>query len=587
MSTTRNRKEYLIATVLDQGLLDRCHDNLTNQIEMVAEISVPSVSSFPNNIIYVSDRNKYVGEHFYEARTNFPVINRSIGEFLSPSVEFSSLKLEINNADGKFNEILPGGVNYRGMLNQTVRVRLGLRDQESTYTTIFSGAVTDIGGFGRDVSSFFIIARDKFDIMKAKFPNKTFNSTTYPDVSDTIEGQNLPIIYGDWTVELNPATGASIPAFPVNGFHADVIAGTRNVELVISENLNTFFDSTSVTLIRGDNAIAFDVSDIVFVAAGKNSFQIIQNGTTVIPDAGPGVPYKFEDGDVFLCRVKGKDVSTGGPTHDDNVVAIARDVLLTYGGVLSGDFDSISWDFYRDKFDGAAPQDSIRDIKGRLWLQEQQEALTVSLSLLEQVRAEAFINRNQKIQISSLHFTSFATATSKLTVRNWDIERESFKPRIDLRNNINRAKGYFNYLPDLDDNFYRTNFFKNQAAIDQVDKTLEKGLVFPNLYIRSDVNNQVKEVLRITSGFFEEVEVTQTWRSLLLEISDFVTMDVTIGSAVFNAIPCLIRSIGYSSKGLKLPIKYWSFMSMPYSGWAGVGGGIVAGSTATIEEETT
>jgi len=104
------------------------------------------------------------------------------------------------------------------------------------------------------------------------------------------------------------------------------------------------------------------------------------------------------------------------------VVAIARDVLLTYGGVLSGDFDSISWDFYRDKFDGAAPQDSIRDIKGRLWLQEQQEALTVSLSLLEQVRAEAFINRNQKIQISSLHFTSFATATSKLTVRNWDIE---------------------------------------------------------------------------------------------------------------------------------------------------------------------
>jgi len=584
MSSTRDRKEYLLATALDQGLLDRCHDNLTNQLEMVAEISVPSVSSFPNDIIYVSDRNKYVGEHFYEARTNFPVIKRSIGEFLSPSVEFSSLKLEINNADGKFNEILPGGANYRGMLNQTVRVRLGLRDQESTYTTIFSGAVTDIGGFGRDVSSFFIVARDKFDIMKAKFPNKTFNSTTYPDVSDTIEGQNIPIIYGDWTLELNPQSLASIPAFPVNGFHADVIAGTRNIELVISENFNTFFDSTNVYVQRGDIYIHMATADIVSVAAGKNTFEIIQNGVTTIPVSGD--PYVFEDGDIFLCRVKGKDVSTAGPTYDDNVVEIARDVLDTYGGLSAGDFH-FSWNALRDKFDGAAPQDSVRDIKGRLWLQEQQEALTIALSLFEQIRAEAFINRDQKLQVSTLHFTDFATATSKLTVRNWDIERESFKPRIDLRNNINRAKGFFNFLPDLDDNFYRTNFFKNQAAIDQVGKTLEKGLVFPNLYIRSDVNNQVKEVLRITSGFFEEVEVTQTWRSLLLEISDFVTMDVTIGSTVFNAIPCLIRQIGYSSKGLKLPIKYWSFMSMPYSGWAGVGGGIVAGSTATIEEETT
>ena len=587
MSSTRDRKEYLLATALDQGLLDRCHDNLTNQLEMVAEISVPSVSSFPNDIIYVSDRNKYVGEHFYEARTNFPVIKRSIGEFLSPSVEFSSLKLEIGNADGKFNEILPGGANYRGMLNQTIEVKLGLRDEENTYTTIFSGAVTDIGGFGRDVSSFFIIARDKFDVMKSKFPNKTFNAVTYPDVSDAVQGQNLPVIYGDWTVELNPDIGASIPAFPVNSLHPDVILHTRNIEMVISETINTFFDSSNVYINRGsgeDGIFKIDQADIVNISANNNTFEIVQNGATILPNSLD--PYEFEDGDRYLCRVKGKDISTAGPTYDDNVVEIARDVLLLYGGVVSGDFDA-SWNFYRDKFDGGAPQDSIRDIKGRLWLQDQQEALTVALSLLEQVRAEAFINRNQKIQISALHFTEFATATSKLTVRNWDIERESFKPRIDLRNNINRAKGFFNFLPDLDDNFYRTNFFKNQAAIDQVGKTLEKGLVFPNLYIRSDVNNQVKEVLRITSGFFEEVEVTQTWRSLLLEISDFVTMDVTIGSTVFNAIPCLIRQIGYSSKGLKLPIKYWSFMSMPYSGWAGVGGGIVAGSTATIEEETT
>jgi hypothetical protein len=572
-----NRKLFETATVLDQTFLDFSHDNLSNQLEMVAEISVPAASSFPTDKIYVSDRNKYVGEHFYEARTTFPVIKRTIGTYLAPDVAFGSLRLKINNADGKFNEILPGGVNYNLMLNQTVEVRLGLRDVESTYTTIFSGAITDIGGVNREVSSFTVTARDKFDIMKAKYPTTTFTTTSYPDIADDLIGQIIPYCYGDWTVELNPESGSSVLAFPVNTLNASVISGVANVEMVISQNVNVLFDNTKVVLLRSSKyypVASADISNIV----NNNSFEIAQGGTTLVE----GVAYTFEEGDEFFCQVKGKNVSA----YDDNPVAIARDILVSFGGLSDpADFDS-SWDTIRDKVDGAAPEDSVANIKARLWIQDQQAALTSALSLLEQVRVEAFINRSQKVELSTLHFTDFAVATSKLTVRNWDIERESFKPRLDLRNQINRAKGFFNRLPDLDDNFYKTNFFKNQNAIDQIGKVVEKGLVFPNLYIRSDVNNQVEESLRLTSGFFEEIEVTQTWRSLLLEISDFVTMDINIGSTVFEQIPCLVRDIGYSAKGLKIPIKYWSFMVLPYTGWAGVGGGIVAGSTATIEEET-
>jgi hypothetical protein len=545
---------------------------------MVAEISVPAASSFPNDTIYVSDRNKYVGEHFYEARTTFPIVKRTIGTYLAPDVSFGSLRLKINNADGKFNEILPGGANYNLMLNQTVDVKLGLRDVASTYTTIFSGAVTDIGGVNREVSSFTITARDKFDIMKAKYPNTTFNSTTYPNIAQDLIGQIIPYAYGDWTVELNPEAGSSVPCFAVNTLDANVIAGTSNVQLVITENVNRFFPSNGVVILRASKYYPVTAGDIANVAGDLNAFEIVQGGATIVD----GAAYTWEEGDEFFCQIKGKDIP-----HDDNAVYIARDILSTFGGLSDpADFDA-SWGTIGLKFDGAAPEDSVRDIKARLWIQDQQEALTSALSLLEQVRVEAFINRDQKVQLSTLHFTDFATATSQLTVREWDIERGSFKPRLDLRNQINRAKGFFNRLPDLDDNIYRTNFFKNQAAITQIGKTLEKGLVFPNLYIRSDVNNQVEESLRLTSGFFEEIEVTQTWRSLLLEISDFVTMDVQIGSAVFDGIPCLVRDIGYSAKGLKIPIKYWSFMTIPYSGWAGVGGGIVAGSTATIEEEIT
>ena len=159
-------------------------------------------------------------------------------------------------------------------------------------------------------------------------------------------------------------------------------------------------------------------------------------------------------------------------------------------------------------------------------------------------------------------------------------------PRIDERINVNRMKGFFNFLPDVADNNNETNFFKNQASINQHLKTTEKGLVFPNLYVRSDVDLQVPEVLKITSSFFEVIEATQTWRSMLLDIGDFVTLDITIGATQFDNVPAMVRSIAFSSDGLRVIIKYWSFQLIPYDGYSPTYSGIVGGSTATITEET-
>jgi hypothetical protein len=219
------------------------------------------------------------------------------------------------------------------------------------------------------------------------------------------------------------------------------------------------------------------------------------------------------------------------------------------------------------------------------WVQNEIEALTQALSILEQVRCEVFINKDNKIDISTLHFEDWNASPSYI-VKNWDVQRNSFKPNLDFRNNINRTKGFFNFLPTADDNVGRTNFFRNQAAIDQIDKVMEKGLVFPNLYIRSDVDYQVVESLRLTSALSEKINVTQTWRSMLLDISDFVGIDVQIGSTFFQNVPCLIRSIGYKSKGMALTFKYWSMQTIPFPGWAGQGGGIVGGYNASITEET-
>ena len=85
MSTTSDRRPYLTATTLDQAFLDEAHGNETNALEMICEIFAPS------DTIYASDLNKYVGNRFYEALMKFPVITRTLGEYLSPALKFPSM----------------------------------------------------------------------------------------------------------------------------------------------------------------------------------------------------------------------------------------------------------------------------------------------------------------------------------------------------------------------------------------------------------------------------------------------------------------------------------------------------------------
>ena len=57
----KDRRRYLTETVLDQEFLDWSQDNLENRLEMIVDIDSPS------GMIHASDRNKYVGDTFYEA----------------------------------------------------------------------------------------------------------------------------------------------------------------------------------------------------------------------------------------------------------------------------------------------------------------------------------------------------------------------------------------------------------------------------------------------------------------------------------------------------------------------------------------
>ena len=574
-----DRRPYETATVLDQALLDECSGNEVCDLRMLVLISVPT-GAFVTNTLYLSDRNMVVGENFYDARLVFPPIKRNVGEILTPQITFSTVSLVLSNVDGLFNPIMPSGQYYKSFVNQRVIIKLGLGEVQSTYdaNVIFDGFVTEVGGFQRGTKSFTLICRDKFDDLKAKFPNTFFTSAEYPNIGDNVSGKPKPYILGDWTTNLEIAKDASIPTFIVNGADANMngeIGSTNNVQLVISENTNRVFDTTHVVIQRSDIAYVINAADVVNVNGNKNYFEIVQNsGSTLIE----GVNFIFKQSDKFFVKIEGASID-GPNTYPDNPVEQARFILETFGGAAPGDFTA-NWDTLRDK---AAPaQSAIVNIPSRIWVGKPVPALDTALSILEQIRCEGYINRSQEIDIQTMHWEDFDPSPS-LVVRQDDIELNSFKMQIPDRNNINKAQGFFNFLPDIKEEYQATVLRQNAAAV-AAQKEIIKGLVFPNLYVQTDVINQLDEYLKLISGGREDITVNQSWRVLTLDLGDWVKMDAKIQSTQFDGVPCWIRSIGFNSVGMKISLTYFSFQLLPFQTWNPGYSGIVGGQSASITD---
>ena len=584
-----DRRKYLSATALDQALLDWCHDNLETRIEMICEIEAPDGS-----IIYVSDRNKYVGETFYQARIVFPSIKRTLGEWLDSKLEFSTITLDVSNVDGIYNKYLPGGTSYGSFINRRVTIKIGLDENAATYAPIFDGVITEVGGAKRSTKAITITARDKFGKLDVKFPLTVFTRTAYPDIEGGNVGKVIPIIYGDFTVSLDPDP-AIVPAFCVNGedplvnggqTHRGTTTGTPvpdssriNVKAVISDHYLNYFDTANVWLKRGDIWSQLPGGAVTNVTAGNRGFDVVQNGAPwVQKDDGTTEVFLFTSGDTFYVRVKGYDLGA----YSNNIVWQARDILKTYGGLSAGDFDG-KWETYRDKATPA--QSAISSIKSRAWIDKQNSVIEYALSMLEQVRLEAFVSRSLKMSLNAMHFEDWP-ASPTATIKNWDIVEGTFKPSLDDKTNFNRAQGFLDYRPNRSELGFSTPVMRNQASIDQVGgKLISKEVDFPNLYVEADVKNQLREILRMASALHETVDVTLTWRSMLRELGDFGKITVDIGGTVMTGVPVMFRQIGYEPQGISLTTKGWLMAIMPYPGYVPGYAGTVGGYAATIIEE--
>lgn len=585
MTTRFNRRVYETTTALDQAFLDEAHDNLENRLVFVARIF------HPNREIKVSDRNVYSGGDFFEARAIFPVVQKTIGDFLQNVLEFSEVTIEINNSDSTFNDLMPGGSNYVSWVGVRVSIEVGVTEDVNNFFTIFDGFVSKDAGFSRTVKSFTLKARDKFeDVNNQTFPTQTFNIGTYPDISDDLGGKLIPIVWGDWTTDVNPS--GSIPALVVNSVatgiedvNNDGTGGTVDIRVKICSNALDTLDTTKVYLKRGEQIYLMDSADIHSVSGDKTEFSIRNlNTATQAVTQVEGNPFVYKQSDKFFVRCIAF-LQTQLSALYRNPLQIALDIMKTYGGVLDAEIDS-SWSTVTAKT--SPPENAIQNYLARAYVDDEENVLEYANSLAGQAGCEIFVNKDGLFALRTLHLEDFEQNPSFI-LKNEDVEKGTFVPEIDERTNRNRLAGTYNFLPDIGEVASQSRYYRNQASIDQLGgRIISDRLNFPNLYSRTQVEYRVQEALRLTSAFAEFPVFNATWRSLLLDIGDFIAIDVKIGSCQFDQVPCMIREKGYDPNGLKIPLKVWSFMLIPFGGiggYPGQGNGIVGGDSANIIQE--
>lgn len=174
------------------------------ELQWIAEIKLTSDTTFKvsNKNIYVTDEDG--APRFYEARVErAPTVKITNGEWLNPNFEIGDLSISLNNRDGFFNKYLPQGEEYTQWIGTEVSIYIGFGEERSNYFEVFKGFVPDRKSIETDLETLTLSVYSLFDNDQKPIPTLIYDRVNTPDVNSEDLGKPLPIVYGDWTEEVN------------------------------------------------------------------------------------------------------------------------------------------------------------------------------------------------------------------------------------------------------------------------------------------------------------------------------------------------------------------------------------------------
>lgn len=260
---------------LNQDLLDNTYPFV--ELNFICDFTLKdTVFRVSNKNIYVEDR--YGVPRFYEARVGrAPSFSITQGEWLAPNFEIGDLTIKMNNRDGFFNDYLPQGPLFAQWIGAKVEIRVGFGEHFENYFNIFTGFVAAKKGVETTDQEIMVKCYDMFDDDELPIPAQQFDEATYPDIDDNYKGKPIPLVYGDWTVDINDF--GDIPGIVTNAFEEDA----SFYYIKIADNSLRSIDN--IYLHRGkripdtgQNPIEFDPLAITLD---------LDNGRVIIPAIGP------------------------------------------------------------------------------------------------------------------------------------------------------------------------------------------------------------------------------------------------------------------------------------------------------------
>ena len=570
MTDDRRVKAYTEATELTQNVLDETFLGGETEICTVATLTKGDV------VLRFSDRAKYVGNDYYEGRAKFPEIVRTIGELISPSIQFSEMEVKLNNVDGFYNSYLSGGANYISFIGARIEIKIGLRDLSATYFTLFDGTVPDEDGFAFDRESITLRARDKANELNKATGLPFINSADFPSAPQESLGKIIPFVLGDWVTGYNltrdiGSVSISSGSLQYNviqdgpdNFYGGIIGypvGEGYFVFCVGGGLETSYTPETIQdchIKRGASFLRVKFNNVPKNLAGFWGIQVLNYEIF----GGEQIPYIFQDGDTAAISVK-IPYAVG---KYSNPILLAKEVLKTLGDVVDGDLDTASWLYLSTK--SSPPQSDMTSIKARIWIgEEKDKVLEVVLGMLEQIRVEMYWDRNQKIALGDLHPEDFHEQGS-YRIEQIHLDEQSLKLSSDQRNFFNRAMSNYSYSPVVGKNSMQTGYRRNANSVNKSGKTISKAIDIPMLYVEADVIHQLDEFIRFYSTSQEYIEANISWTALLKDLSEIVMLNYRIGSLQFNNKPMKIRTITFIPSNGCLRFKLLSLANFPYTGYA-------------------
>lgn len=560
MTITSNdirQKIYTSATTINQDFLDKTFGYGETKLQAVCEITNGS------NVIKVSSIPKYVGDVYYEGRASLPVIRKTIGQFLTTTFQFDDTNIQLSNVDGALNKYFINGENYNTFIGSQMIFKLGVDDIESSYINVFTGEIKNESGLASSTQTVEFNAQNILTNYNRTIDLPEIKSSVFPSAPTDVLGTKIPVVIGDWTIGCNViltgsykvnSSGVDYDAetYTTNNFYGGVLGyyiGGAN--FVFATGNYTPSTISNAWLKRGDKLLALNFNSTPQVVGGY----YVCNITNIKKSGGGTITYVYEQGDQLVISV-----NVGS---NDNIVNQAKSLLQDILGISSSLFDS-SWTILSAK---ASPsQSSISTIKSRVWIGENSGTILEYVnSMLTQVRLKFFINSNGLFELLSLHFEDWQTPSSLRKIDKFQVIEDSIKITSDDQNYICGASGNYSFTPVSSSTMLKSPLLINQTSKNAIGGTnVLKTIDFPNLYIASDVANQLTEYIRLFSFPLEYVTLSTAWTGLLDDIGDFINIDIQIGSINYINVPCIIMDKSIDLQTFKIQYKLLSLNGFSY-----------------------